>query len=469
MRQFPWPAQILGKRNHFSSPIIYEPCRRSLSDNHAQPRPHAARDQSRPRGNKNPSYLLTGLPGGSGPAIREFERLPEWPRMPPRLVQDRAATVLQVQDAVQQEYGYGYKVRPFGSTCYGADTVESDIDLVILDPNNPKGFAPGAAKKGRIYNVNHLGKVLRRAGFHVDKVISKASVPIVKFRHREYNISCDINVNEQLGWRNTQLLKAYCTTMPLLPYVIRAVKDWAARRKWAPFINSYTMSLMAIGLFQAHGALPNLQKGPSTLSPNAPSSVFYSRVSKGPALLCDTRFNHKEEGWLPRLFLGSQEDALYLWYRYWGYEHSYLDCAMDIRLGGLVRRHRQYFKDTKYKPPPTPEEREENTVDMLRELDEEEVAAAAEEATEAQGVNEFDEPLTITEGDEPTAWMQHPLIVRDPFLLMKNCTARLSIPGLQQFQADCRVEADGLAERLKVGSSFEVLSKLPPPTPLSTP
>ena len=64
--------------------------------------------------------------------IDRAPQLPEWPRIPARVIQERTTTVSEVQHAVQKEYGRGYKVKPFGSTCYGADSVNSDIDLVIL-------------------------------------------------------------------------------------------------------------------------------------------------------------------------------------------------------------------------------------------------------------------------------------------------------------------------------------------------
>lgn len=44
----------------------------------------------------------------------------------------RINTVFRVQDVVQAAFGREYKVKPFGSTCYGADTVDSDVDLVII-------------------------------------------------------------------------------------------------------------------------------------------------------------------------------------------------------------------------------------------------------------------------------------------------------------------------------------------------
>ena len=72
----------------------------------------------------------------------------------------------------------------------------------------------------------------------------------VKFRDRETMLACDVNVNELLGLRNTELIRRYCTALPLLPWVILSVKLWAAGFKWSTSVNSYTLALMTIGVFQ---------------------------------------------------------------------------------------------------------------------------------------------------------------------------------------------------------------------------
>lgn len=57
---------------------------------------------------------------------------PEWPYVPPEVVKTRENLVNAVQSAIDAELGRQFKVKPFGSTIYGADTPDSDIDLVIF-------------------------------------------------------------------------------------------------------------------------------------------------------------------------------------------------------------------------------------------------------------------------------------------------------------------------------------------------
>ena len=48
------------------------------------------------------------------------------------LRQKRRETIQRINSLIRLHYGDKYKVVPFGSTCYGAGSRDSDIDLVIL-------------------------------------------------------------------------------------------------------------------------------------------------------------------------------------------------------------------------------------------------------------------------------------------------------------------------------------------------
>ncbi|EKM53292.1 uncharacterized protein PHACADRAFT_185987 [Phanerochaete carnosa HHB-10118-sp] len=480
MRQLSWPRLKLSNHKIASTIFICEPCQKTNAGSHVWSRGLATSRKPRPsREQGQPMFVGDTSSERKRSLVHEFDRLPEWPKLPPGIIERRVNTVSRVQDAVQDAFGREYKVKPFGSTCYGADTVDSDIDLVIMDPRRPKGSAPESQKPTRIYNVRQLGKVLSKAGFKVHSVIPSAAVPIVKFLDRHTNLACDVNVNERLGYRNTQLIKRYCMILPLLPYVILATKHWAAGHRWSSNINSYTLAIMSIGVFQTRGILPNLQKAPLDGLPEDTLSVYYanvkgkrgakkgSRGSKGSpeAQRCDTRFNVKEPNWLPRFFVSSLDDALYIWYRYWGYEHPYHECLIDIRRGGLVRRRKKWSS-----LPESPEPRlvslegEDAVLAMLNEAEQEDA-----EAAEFPSPEEFDAPLATTEQDEPTGWVRQPLVVRDPFLRSKNCGAQMKDFAVALFQNDCRKAADALEVKLKTHPSFAVLKGLPAITVVSPP
>lgn len=105
--------------------------------------------------------------------------------------------------------------------------------------------------------------------------------------------------------------------------------------------------------------------------------------------------------------------------RYWGYEHPYHKCMMDVKRGGAVPRQKQFLSIPPPTPAPrlTPEQEEEQVLSMLWQAEEEDANAA--ETEDDLYPEEFDEPLAVAETEEPTAWVRHSLVVRDPFLLTK--------------------------------------------------
>ncbi|KDQ52881.1 hypothetical protein JAAARDRAFT_445611 [Jaapia argillacea MUCL 33604] len=54
----------------------------------------------------------------------------------------RRQTVNRVEVAIKNAYGYKYRVSRFGSTKYGVSSPNSDLDLIIIDPDLPNGFPP---------------------------------------------------------------------------------------------------------------------------------------------------------------------------------------------------------------------------------------------------------------------------------------------------------------------------------------
>ena len=80
----------------------------------------------------------------------------------------------------------------------------------------------------------------------------------VKFRDPETGLSCYLNVNERLGYINSQLIRRYCIIHPQLPEVIRILKRWAKLRglnnpsgdNGPTTFSSYALILMTIALFQ---------------------------------------------------------------------------------------------------------------------------------------------------------------------------------------------------------------------------
>lgn len=121
-----------------------------------------------------------------------------------------------------------FDVQPFGSVVIGIDNDTSDLDIVVLDRYFPHGCSDASIKLPHLYNMNNLASQLQRfspLGDVVDIIPIRAKVPITKVKMSD-GMAMDINVNEALGHKNTQLLKAYFDLVPnnLLPSLARFLK-----------------------------------------------------------------------------------------------------------------------------------------------------------------------------------------------------------------------------------------------------
>ena len=80
----------------------------------------------------------------------------------------------------------------------------------------------------------------------------------VKFIDARTSFACDINVNEQLGLRNTGMIKRYCDVIPILRPMVWSLKRWAkglgmndpSGNRGAVTFSSYALMLMTISFLQ---------------------------------------------------------------------------------------------------------------------------------------------------------------------------------------------------------------------------
>jgi hypothetical protein len=87
----------------------------------------------------------------------------------------------------------------------------------------------------------------------------------VKFRDLNTGIHCDLNINDQLGFINTSLIRHYCDILPVLRPLLLAIKRWArplgynnpaGAPKMPVTFSSYTLAIMTIGLLQVPCSFP---------------------------------------------------------------------------------------------------------------------------------------------------------------------------------------------------------------------
>ncbi|KAI0343867.1 hypothetical protein BDW22DRAFT_1483833 [Trametopsis cervina] len=252
------------------------------------------------------------------------------------------SVVSRVQRTIISHFGPQYRVAVFGSSVYSTKQT-GDLDLMILDDQRPNGITPQLLGKRlpRVYSVFALSKALSYDGFRIQAVQASAPIPIVAFEDPRTKLSCDICVNERVGYVNSQMIKKYVELSPILEPIIRDVKMWASSIGIAGAamsgFSTYCLALMTIALFQKWGLLPNLQEEP--LPPAMKDDFFWVTDRKRTRTQqCDVRFHrHIPSSWQssskPHM---TKEEALEKWMQFWAEEYQYGVDAVCIRLGGIV-------------------------------------------------------------------------------------------------------------------------------------
>ena len=127
-------------------------------------------------------------------------------------------------------------------------------------------------------HYRNVARALSRAGLVNVVPIPSANVPIgkprlisplpktnsfspVKFKDPSTGIECDINVNDQLGFINTSMMKHYVSLQLGLISLLRLIKRWAggarlnSPSKQPVSFSSYTLTLMTIAWFQVRSLI----------------------------------------------------------------------------------------------------------------------------------------------------------------------------------------------------------------------
>ncbi|KAF8754491.1 RNA uridylyltransferase [Rhizoctonia solani] len=255
---------------------------------------------------------------------------------------NRAKIIDRINTLISEHFGDGYEVLQFGSTGYGVDSDSSDLDLMIKDNKRPMGFSPHV-QLSAVYDVKTIAKILRKARFVEIFAIPTASVPIVKCRDPYTNIKIDVNCNELLGLRNTELLAHYCNLYQPLRPLIFFLKRWAksyglndpSAQTGPPGFSSYCLALMTVAYLQTQKALPSLQSQFDAVPANRDQHGVWMRVKGRPPLWCDTRWEPPTRWDRVELPL---EEVVYGWFKFWGTEINYAQTGVDIRLGGTIER-----------------------------------------------------------------------------------------------------------------------------------
>ncbi|KAF8816415.1 Nucleotidyltransferase, partial [Phlegmacium glaucopus] len=251
----------------------------------------------------------------------------------------------RVELAIRHHFGSRFHVEFFGSIHYGVSHPNSDLDLVVIDPQLPQGFERlhklGGPTSATFLTWGTVAFALSRFGFTSITPRAKASVPIVKFRDPVSGLDCDLNINDRLGIFNSDMVKQYCDAYPLLRPLLYRIKEWAkplglnspSPPRGPISFSSYALTLMTIGFLQKEGHLPNLQENlPPLLKHEKNNSLIWTRK---PHQVWDVRFNSAKD-WVPPP-LPDFDTLLCSWFSFW-INFPYDTESISIRHGGTIPR-----------------------------------------------------------------------------------------------------------------------------------
>lgn len=136
-----------------------------------------------------------------------------------------------------------------GSTMNGFGSDNSDVDMCLLVRHTEMD-----QKYEAIEHLGQILKYLKKYDFIEELELIHAKVPIIKFRHTTQNLKVDLNCNNAVGIRNTQLLYCYSKLDWRVRPLVLVVKLWAQcqdiNNAKDMTISSYSLVLMVIHFLQ---------------------------------------------------------------------------------------------------------------------------------------------------------------------------------------------------------------------------
>ncbi|XP_076808412.1 uncharacterized protein LOC143451601 isoform X1 [Clavelina lepadiformis] len=157
----------------------------------------------------------------------------------------REHVIKSVKDIVLQLWPTA-ELDVFGSFPTNLYLPTSDIDIVLFGKWK---FLPLWELKEEL-----VGKGI--ADEHSVKVLDRAAVPIIKFRHPGTGVKVDISFNMKSGVQSVQLIKDYMEKYPTLPKLIFVLKQFLVMRDlnevWTGGVSSYSLILLCVSFLQLH-------------------------------------------------------------------------------------------------------------------------------------------------------------------------------------------------------------------------
>ncbi|EPX71564.1 poly(A) polymerase Cid11 [Schizosaccharomyces octosporus yFS286] len=205
----------------------------------------------------------------------------------------------------------------FGSTESRLAIHQSDIDVCIVTRGN-----------GQLRSTCQLAYILHNCGMKRITCVPRARVPIVKIWDPQFNISSDININNDVAKLNTEMLHFFVKIDPRVRALGLIVKYWAKQRSLndavgCGTITSYTLSCMIVNFLQTRN--PRLLPSMMELNSGQKNNVKFTTDLRG----------FQKDSHLNKASLG---DLLVDFFRYYGFVYDYKESVVSVRSGSLISK-----------------------------------------------------------------------------------------------------------------------------------
>ncbi|ORY31743.1 hypothetical protein BCR33DRAFT_792064 [Rhizoclosmatium globosum] len=215
---------------------------------------------------------------------------------------------------------------------------DSDVDLCFT--TSWKDTQRGVS------NMFVLAAFFKKYGMTRIYTVSKAKVPICKFYDPEFNLACDVNINNIIALRNTELIKSYVDMDDRVRPFIMVIKYWAKMRALndaakGGTLSSYCWVLMCLNFLQTRSPpiLPSLQKPYLDQLFSKPTSPQTTRKTIPATIIdgVDCSFDRDAEPLSTRNTAGLA-DLVYTFFRHYAVEFSYPTSVVSTRHGAVLSK-----------------------------------------------------------------------------------------------------------------------------------
>lgn len=220
-----------------------------------------------------------------------------------------------------------------GSSLNGFGTNSSDMDLCLMISCKEINQRTDA-----VVVLDLVRNLFKNMNFLREQKLIIAKVPILRMHFYEpyANIVVDLNANNSVAIRNTQLLCYYSYYDWRVRPLVSVVKEWAKRRDIndanRSSFTSYSLVLMVIHYLQCEARiLPSLQeKYPKVFNQRLDVRTLSVSLPLEPQGFCQEVFDCRDRPTLGELLLG--------FFEYFATKFDYANDAISVRLGQKIER-----------------------------------------------------------------------------------------------------------------------------------